>query len=228
MIRITSFVVALAIYFASAAWAQITPLELTPADVGSIDVSYFTTSPTTDPALFFGADYGSAVRAVDFNSAPDGALTEGGTVTTQYASLGVTMNNIRTSADIYGGNNYGAGFAAENDAPQVYTFTSPVIAVGIINTSPDMDLVEFYSGPNATGTLLFSFQDQEGQGLNFNIDRFVGGISAPGVTIGSFRVANVSGNLELDELIFVVVPEPGSMILALAGAICLACLRRHN
>jgi hypothetical protein len=38
----------------------------------------------------------------------------------------------------------------------------------------------------------------------------------------------VSGNLELDELIFVVVPEPGSMILALAGAICLACLRRHN
>ncbi len=192
---------------AASAWGQVTPIELTPTQVGSGDTTYFTTAPTVDPALFFGAAFPD-VRLVNFNTAPDGALVEGGTVITQYASLGVTMNDIRISAAIYGGNNYGPGFATEENDPQVYTFTTPVRAVGIVNTSPDKDLVQFYSGPNATGTLLFSFNDQQGVATNFNIDRFVGGIAADGVTIGSFVVSNQSGDLELDELIFALATNP--------------------
>lgn len=210
----------------SAALGQVASIELTPTDVGSSNNAYFTTSPTANPALFFGADFGSDIRTVDFNTAPDGPLSEGASLTNEYASFGVTMNSIRISNAIYGGNNYGTGYAAEDDVPQVYTFTTPVIAVGIVNTSPDGDLVEFYSGPNATGTLLFSFNDQEGQSRNFNIDRFVGGIADPGVTIGSFRVSNQSGNLELDELIF-AIPTPGTLGLILAGS-GLAALRRRG
>lgn len=193
--------------FASTAWGQVAKIELTPTQVNSGNAAIFTTSPTDDPALFFGVAFAN-VKLVDFNSAPDGALVEGGEVTTQYASLGITMNSVRISGAIYGGNNYGAGFATEDNVPQVFTFTKPVKAVGIINTSPDKDLVQFYSGPNATGSLLFSFNDQEGLSTNFNIDRFVGGIAAEGVTIGSFVVSNQSGDLELDELIFALDDEP--------------------
>ncbi len=192
---------------ASPAMSQVAKIELTPTQVSSGNATFFTTSPTDNPALFFGAAFAD-VRLVDLNSAPDGALVEGGEVTTQYASFGVTMNSIRISGSIYGGNNYGAGFATEDNVPQVFTFTKPVKAVGIVNTSPDKDLVQFFSGPNGTGTLLFSFNDQEGLSTNFNIDRFVGGIAADGVTIGSFVVSNQSGDLELDELIFAIADGP--------------------
>lgn len=206
------------------ATAGITPIELTPTDVGSGASDRFTDFPTLNPALYLGFDGGVNTRTVDFNTAPDGTLSEGGSVSTQYASLGVTMNDIRISASIFGGNNYGTGFAAEDDVPQVYTFSTPVIAVGIVNTSPDKDLIEFFSGPNGTGELLFSFRDQENLSTNFNIDRFVGGVATDGTRIGSFVVSNSSGNLELDELIF-VVPAPGSALVL--GSVCLAARRRR-
>lgn len=192
----------------TAAAADVIPIELTPADLSSNNTTYFTSPPTTHGPLFFGVDHGPHFRAVNFNTAPDGALIEGGSVTTQYASFGVTMNDIRISAAIYGGNNYGPGFAAEDDAPQVYTFNAPVVAVGIVNTSPDRDLVQFFSGPNATGELLLEFRDQQNTGVNFNIDRFVGGTITGTTRIRSFRMSNATGNLELDELIFAFHPCP--------------------
>lgn len=186
---------------------QVSKIEWTPTQLGSGDPSFFTVAPTANPALYFGIRF-DQVGLVDFNTAPDGPLVEGGDVTTQYNSIGVTMNAIRISASIYGGNLYGPGFATEENQPQVYTFTKPVKAVGIINTSPDKDLVQFFSGPDATGKLLFAFNDQEGVPTNFNIDRFVGGIADDGVTIRSFVVSNQSGDLELDELIFAFAEEP--------------------
>lgn len=205
--------------------AQITKIELTPTDVSSGAASFFTAAPTISPATFFGTDYGALVRAVNFNTAPDGPLVEGGNVNTQYASLGVTMNDIRITSSIFGGNNYGAGFATEDNVAQIFTFSSGVKAVGIVNTSPDSDLVEFYSGPNATGTLLFSFRDQVGGSINFNIDRFVGGIAADGITIGSFKVSNAAGDLELDELVF-VVPEPATLAAVSIALVGLARRKR--
>ena len=198
--------------------ADILEIDLLPSDIGMGASTTFTTFPTDAPDLFFGTSY-SAVRKVNFNSAPDGPLSEGGDVNNQYASLGVLMNDIRISNSIYGGNQYGTGFATEDDVPQIYTFTVPVIAAGIVNTSPDMDKIEFYSGANGTGTLLYSFNDAS---TNFNIDRFVGGFSTDGTTIGSMVLSNSSGNLELDELVFAVsaVPEPSSSLLLLG--ICLS------
>lgn len=198
------------LFAATPASGQVTKVERTPTELRSGNSSYFTVAPTDNPALFFGVAF-KDVRLVDFNTAPDGALNEGGEVTAQYASLGVTMNGIRISAAIYGGNNYGVGFATEDNVPQIYTFSVPVKAVGLINTSPDKDLVQFYSGPGGTGTLLFAFNDQEGLPTNFNVDRFVGGIADDGVTIGSFVVSNQSGDLELDELIFAVANCPADL-----------------
>lgn len=194
---------------ATASFASVTKIDLTPTAVGSGDPNRFTVFPTANPSLFFGRNYGIRFRKVNFNTAPDGPLVEGGNVTTQYASLGVTMNTIRISGDIYGGNLYGAGYAAEHDLPQIYTFTTPVVAVGIVNTSPDKDRVQFFSGPGATGTLLHEFVDTDGLPLNFNTDRFVGGTATDATTIGSFVINNQSGNLELDELIFAVYARPG-------------------
>jgi hypothetical protein len=190
-------------------FASVAKIDLTGTDVGSADPNRFTTFPTANPSLFFGRNYGIRFRKVNFNTAPDGPLVEGGGVTTQYASLGVTMNDIRISSDIYGGNLYGAGFAAEDDAAQVYTFTTPVTAVGIVNTSPDKDRVQFYSGPGATGALLQDFVDTDGLPLNFNTDRFVGGMASSDTTIGSMVISNQGGNLEMDELIFAVYATPG-------------------
>lgn len=209
--------------------ADIVRIELTPTDVGSSDSSFFSDFPASNHTLFFGPGIAGVSRSVNFNTAPDGPLVEGGVVNTQYASLGVTMNDIRISGAIYGGNNYGTGFAAEHDSPQIYTFSIPVVAVGIVNTSPDKDLIEFFSGPNATGTLLDSFTDQEAQPTNFNIDRFLGGTADSGVTIGSIRLSNASGNLELDELIFVqAVPEPSALLLLTMAGLAQIVIRRRE
>lgn len=208
------FSVGAVLLMSAAASGQVTKIELTPADVGSGNGAHFTVPPTTNPALYFGRELVNAagrgqVVGVNFNTAPDGPLVEGGQVTTQYASWGVTMNSIRITADIYGGNLYGPGFATEDNDGQIFTFTEPVIAVGIVNTSPDKDKVDFFSGPNGTGLLLFSFNDQEGLPMNFNVDRFVGGVAEGCTTIGSFKVSNISGDDELDELIFIIVDPPG-------------------
>lgn len=203
--------------FSASTNAGVTAIEYTPTDLASGDTSYFTTSPTSSPELFLGLENLDDYRTISFNTAPDGALSEGGNVNTQYTSLGVTMNDIRISAIIYGGNNYGAGFATEDNIPQIFNFTTPVLAAGIVNTSPDRDLVQFYSGADGTGELLLEFRDQENIGVNFNIDRFVGGIATDGTTIGSMVVSNQSGDLELDELIFVVPSPGGFFVLGLAG-----------
>ena len=206
MLRLTAATTLLIFTLTAISQAQIAPIELLPEDVGSSENAFFSTFPTENPALYFGTTF-SNVQRVDFNLAPDGPLNEGGSVATQYQSFGVTMNDIRISANIFGGNNYGSGFAAEDDFPQIYTFSQPVIAVGIINTSPDSDQVDFYSGPDGTGTLLLSFDDAS---TNFNIDRFVGGIVTEGTdSIRSFVVSNESGNLELDELIFAFASDQG-------------------
>ena len=209
----------------SAANAGINPIELTPTDVSSANAAYFTNRPTMNASTFLGFDPGSDLRIVDFNTAPDGPLSEGLSVTNQYASSGVTMNNIRITTSIYGGNNYGTGFATEDNIPQIFTFSTPVIAVGIVNTSPDNDLIQFWSGPNATGTLLLEFRDQQDVPRNFNIDRFVGGTATEGTRIGSFVVSNTSGDLELDELIF-VIPAPGSAAPLMAIGLLAARRRR--
>lgn len=222
--RLMSFGLGVAV-LAGMADAGITRVELTPTDVGSANSAYFTTAPTADASLFFGFDGGADVRAVNFNTAPDGALVEGGNVNTQYQSSGVVMNDIRISAAIYGGNNYGTGYATEDNGAQIYTFLVPVVAVGIVNTSPDNDYVRFFSGPDGTGDMIDEFRDQEGTSPNFNIDRFVGGVATDGTRIGSFVVFNASGDLELDELIF-VVPAPGGLgVLGLGLAA--ACRRRR-
>jgi hypothetical protein len=206
--------VPIVLLIAPAALGQVTKIELTPTQVGSGNSSFFTVAPTTNPSLYFGRELvkragRGQVVGVNFNTAPDGPLSEGLQVSAQYASWGVTMNSIRITADIYGGNLYGPGFATEDNDGQIFTFTEPVIAVGIVNTSPDKDKVEFFSGPDGTGVLLFSFNDQEGQGMNFNIDRFVGGVAEGCTTIGSFKISNISGDDELDELIFIIADPPG-------------------
>ena len=198
----TPFLITLFVCFGlqSEGWGQI--IELTPTDVGSGMADVFTTLPTDDPSLF-GLS-GSDVRVVDYDSDPNGnPLNAGLFLTNEYSSIGVTMNSIRIADDVYQGA-ASAPNATWHDSPQVYTFSVPVNAIGFVNTSPDQDLYEFYSGPDATGTLLYSFRDQDGQQQNFNIDRFVGVIAQPGETIGSIRVLNDDGNLEIDELIFQV------------------------
>ena len=207
------------------AMAGIVFVELAPSDVGSSSASTFSTLPTLGPTLYLGSDLIGDFRSVNFNTAPDGPLAEGGVVSNQYESLGVLANNVRISNSIFGGNNYGAGFAVEHDLPQIYTFSTPVIAAGIINTSPDADLIEFFSGANATGTFLGSFSDQG----NSSIDRFVGGIADEGTTIGSIRISNQTGNLELDELIFVQsIPEPSTALLMFGIGIAASVRRRRS
>jgi hypothetical protein len=181
-------------------------IELTPTDVGSSNAATFSTLPTDDPALFglTGAD----VRGVDFDLDPNGnALAANSSLTNQYSSLGVDMNDIRIDNQVYQGPASPPN-ATEDNAAQIYTFTVPVTAVGIINTSPDRDFVEVWSGPNATGVRMLAFRDQENVAVNFNIDRFLGARACPGSRIGSLVMSNASGDLELDELIFEVTPLP--------------------
>lgn len=200
----------LILLFPMASSAAFTQIELTPDYVGSANGNYFTTAPTDNPELFLGV---GEARLVDFNTAPDGDLTEGGDVNTQYASLGVTMNDIRISSNIFGGNNYGPGFATEDNAAQIFTFDTPILAAGIVNTSPDGDMVRFWSGPDATGEMLLEFNDEGSSGT----DRFVGGVSDGSDSIRSFSVSNQGGDLELDEFVFIVPSPPATGLPLIAG-----------
>jgi hypothetical protein len=119
------------------------------------------------------------------------------------------MNSIRVSNNVYEGPASPPNATFHNSG-HIFTFTVPVVAAGIINTSPDRDFVELWTGPNRTGQRILQFRDQEeASSPNFHIDRFVGGrVTAPGVTIGSMWVGNAQGDDELDELIFEVGVAP--------------------
>ena len=187
-----------------------TPIELKPSDVNSTSGSVFSTLPTTNPALF--GLTGSDIRRVNFDVLPGGTpLTEGATITNQYASVGVTMNAIPVRSTIYEGPASApfTTFTTGAGARQVFTFTVPVVAAGVINTSPDHDLFEFYS---PDGTRLFSTADTA---PNSEVDRFVGARVNDGNLIGSMVLVNTSGDDEMDELVFEVLNDqvlPGNYL----------------
>jgi hypothetical protein len=207
--------------------ALITPIELTPANVGSGNPNVFTVLPTTNPALF--GLTGPDVRFVDFDFDANGdPIASGASIINQYAPLGVVMNGFQVVNNVFGGaasppNATTTSFA--QGVQLIFTFTVPVVAFGAINTSPDADFLEFWSGPNGTGTMLFSFADQGGTGSpNFNMDRFIGGFIDANTPIGSVVYKNTRGQDELDEFIFQVeldfferVPEPGALALFALG-----------
>jgi len=180
--------------------AKFTPMELKPSDVGSDSQSVFTTLPTANPALF--GFTGSDVRKVNFDVRPNGTpLVQGEILTNQYASLGVTFNSIPVRSDVFQGaaSPPFTTFTTGSGARQVYTFHVPVVAVGVVNTSPDHDLFEFFS---PDGTLLLSTADTS---PTSQTDRFVGARVNDGNLIGSMVLVNTGGDDEMDELVFEVL-----------------------
>lgn len=185
-------------------------IELTPTDVGSASSSTFSVLPTGNPGTF--GLTGSLVGTADFDTdALGGTIAAGTFLTDEYAALGMSANSIRIDNNVYGGP-ASAPNATEHNTPQVFTFDTPVVAAGIINTSPDHDNVELWSGSGGTGTLLMGYVDQDGLPRNFNIDRFVGG-RVCGSLIGSMVLYNATGDLELDELLWEVPTD----LLLVAG-----------
>lgn len=183
-----------------------TTIELTPADVGSTSGPNFSTLPTDDPSTFgfSGAD----VRGVDFDFLPDGtAIADGAVLSDGYASLGLVMENIAVSSSVYEGaaSPPNATYAGPPGATQRFLFAVPVVAVGIVNTSPDQDTFEFY---DVDGELIHRTRDQDSApGPNFNVDRFVGARTNNDRLIHEMRLVNATGQMELDELIFEVSTE---------------------
>lgn len=222
----------------NSALALIVPIELTPGAVGSGSSSIFTVLPTDNPALF--GLTGPDVRRVDFDFDANGiAIASGTSITNQYASLGVVMNGFQVSNNVYGGaasapNATTTSF--DQGVQLIFTFTVPVVAFGAINTSPDADVLEFWSGPSGTGTMLFAFADQNGTASpDFNVDRFIGGFIDANTPIGSVVYKNTRGQDELDEFIFQVeldfferVPEPTSLLLLAGGLATIAATRRRR
>ena len=152
------------------------------------------------------------------------------------------MNGFQVSSSVFGGpasapNATTTPFTP--GAPLVFNFSVPVVAFGAINTSPDADVLQFWSGLNGTGTLLLTFADQGGTtSPNFNIDRFIGGFITDDTPIGSVVHVNASGQIELDEFIFEVeldffetwnpAPEPATLSLFAAGLLGAGWLRRRR
>lgn len=247
-LRITRLLVALATMGVSApAFAILIPIELTPTDVSSLSSSVFSTLPTANPALF--GIVGSDVRTINFDTDPFGvAIASGTALTNEYASIGVTMNGIQVSNSVFGGAASAPNATTSPFTPGldlIFTFSVPVVSFGAINTSPDADVLEFWSGPNGTGTLLLTFQDQGGTSSpNFNIDRFIGGRVTGTSAIQSVVYQNNSGQIELDEFVFAAdegffdpggqgnpdgqVPEPGTLALFGIGLLGLATAARRR
>jgi hypothetical protein len=231
----------------TAASATLIPIELTPGDVGSSSSSTFSTLPTDNPTLF--GITGSDVRTIDFDFDPfNNPIASGTALTNEYASIGVTMNGIQVSSGVFGGpasapNATTTPFVQGLDL--IFTFSVPVVSFGAINTSPDADVLEFWSGPDGTGTLLLTFQDQGGTtSPNFFVDRFIGGHVTGTSAIQSVVYQNNTGQIELDEFIFSAdegffdpggqgnplqgVPEPGTIALFGIGLAGLGFIRRRR
>jgi len=232
----------------SMAYADLIPIELTPTDVGSLSSDTFSTLPTANPALFgiVGAD----VRSINFDVDPFGnPIPSGTSLTNQYESIGVILNGIVVSSGVFGGAASPPNATITPFTPGldlIFTFTVPVVSFGAINTSPDADVLEFWSGPNATGTLLASFADQGGTNSpNFNVDRFIGGIVTGTSAIQSVVYENNTGQIELDEFIFSAdenffepggqgnpnpteVPEPSTFALLALGLALLGFCGSHS
>lgn len=187
-----------------AAEPDFSTIELTPLDVASKATAVFSTLPSADPALF-GLD-GADVRAVNFDTTPAGdAIPSGTEVGNTYASLGVRMPNVVVSNNAYEGAASPPNATTSPFQPgyeQRFVFDVPVVALGVVNTSPDQNIFEFY---DVAGQLIYSTKDQaDAPGPNYNVDRFVGARSNNDRLIGSMLLVNTTGQMELDELIFEV------------------------
>ncbi len=212
------------------AQADFTTVLLSPDDLGSSESTNFDLSPSDAPELFGFS--GPGIRIVDFDTAPDGSpIAEGTRITDQYASLGVLVSTsvpqeLRAGPGVFEGPSSAPNATFLFDGSIIFNFTVPVDAVGVVNTSPDGDFYEFFSGQDGTGDLLGSFQDIEFSA----IDQFAAGFADSNVRIGSFVVTNSSdgGSLELDDLVFRVVPEPTSIALSLTGLVGLAAFARRS
>ncbi len=219
---------------AGSASADLDPFIIEPSDLDPMDSTTFSVLPSDDPSLFGitgpVTDTGAGVRVVDFDVDPDGnPLAPGTNLTDQYASVGVLFTTNTGIESEVGPGVFGGPASAPNatfllDGSVIINFTVPVDAVGIINTSPDADFYAFFTGPDGTGTELTpQFQDPGGA----DRDLFVGGFATGGMLIGSFVITDNVGALELDDLIFRVVPEPTSIALSLTGLVGLVAFARR-
>jgi hypothetical protein len=111
------------------------------------------------------------------------------------------MNHIRVSSTVAGGAASPPNATTtvpENPDFQVFTFTVPVLEAGIINTTPDAQVYEFF---DENGNLLASVIDPG----NADIDTFIGAKVSSGSLIKTFRITRINYAMELDELIFTPV-----------------------
>jgi len=166
----------------------------------------FTILPTNNKGIY---DFSGDVREADFDLDQNGFVISSGTfVANEYDLLGVVMNSIYVDELAFEGA-ASAPNATRFTNTAIFTFSVPVTAVGIINTSPDPNEgVEVFDG---NGVSMGSFI----HGANPNLDRFVGYRATGTDLIGSIVYSNGLSDLELDELIFEVsaVPIPAALPL---------------
>jgi hypothetical protein len=162
------------------------------------DATRFDPLPSRLPSWY---DFERDATTVDFETYPDGTpIPPGSALSDEFKSVGVEMGGVWVYDGAFDGAS--SGEKTTGGGRQVFNFLVPVKAAAIVNTSPDHDIVELYTGQNGTGDCLLRFADQEGEEEDVLVDRLVGGRAAGFDTIGSMVVINASGNLELDDLVF--------------------------